>query len=239
MGCRWGVSRTKLGSTFCFFCSIISIFHFFQGEHADAAESSCPAAAAVTTTVATVPVVTEAPVVTDAPVTTDAPVVTDAPVATTMAPVDVIPTTPIEIDTSIPIEIDTSMSMSMATMFGAKSGKAKALKSKAHAKTEKNPMAKVHKSEADGHVVSPKSEKSSPEVSTKFSIDFLLSKINRLTHLLSLSPPPLSLFVSFQIDAKAEKTKPAAKSGKHAKKGYHMFSKGQKMSTPLVESMSM
>ena len=185
------------------------------------------------------PVTTEAPVVTDAPVTTDAPVVTDAPVATTMAPVDVIPTTPIEIDTSIPIEIDTSMSMSMATMFGAKSGKAKALKSKAHAKTEKNPMAKVHKSEADGHVVSPKSEKSSPEVSTKFSIDFLLSKINRLTHLLSLSPPPLSLFVSFQIDAKAEKTKPAAKSGKHAKKGYHMFSKGQKMSTPLVESMSM
>ena len=193
------------------------------------------------------PVTTEAPVVTDAPVTTDAPVVTDAPVATTEAPVDVIPTTPIEIDTSIPIEIDTSipieidtsMSMSMATMFGAKSGKAKALKSKAHAKTEKNPMAKVHKSEADGHVVSPKSEKSSPEVSTTFSIDFLLSKINRLTHLLSLSPPPLSLFVSFQIDAKAEKTKPAAKSGKHAKKGYHMFSKGQKMSTPLVESMSM
>ncbi len=45
--------------------------------------------------------------------------------------------------------------------------------------------------------------------------------------------------MSLQIDAKAEKTKSAAKSGKHAKKGYHMFSKGHKMSMPLVKSMSM
>ena len=146
---------------FVFFCAIcIAIFHFFQGEITAAAESSCPADAAVTTTVA--------PVVTDAPVTTEAPVVTDAPVTTTEAPVDVIPTTP--------IEIDTSMSMSMATMFGAKSGKAKALKSKTHAKMEKNPMAKVHKSKADGHVVAPKSGKSSPEVSTKFSMIFYFQK---------------------------------------------------------------
>jgi hypothetical protein len=92
--------------------------------------------------------------------TTEAPIATtEAPIATTEAPIATTEATEAPI-----VDIDASMSMSMSTptdttLFGAKSGKAKALKSKAHAKTEKNPMAKVVKS------VDSKSGKSSSEVS--------------------------------------------------------------------------
>ncbi|KAL3781926.1 hypothetical protein ACHAW5_005590 [Stephanodiscus triporus] len=112
--------------------------NFSQGEHTDAAEAFCSAAVATTTTEAP-PTTTEAPPATTEapPTTTEAPpVTTEAPPTTTEAP---------PVTTEAPIEIDMSMSLSTPSLFGAKSGKAKALKSKAHAKTEKNTMAKVYK----------------------------------------------------------------------------------------------
>jgi hypothetical protein len=124
----------------------------------------------------------------------------------------------------------------MPSLFGAKSGKAKALKSKTHAKTEKNHMAKVYKAKES----EAKSGKSKALVSIHectFSIDFLHS-INPNSSLPNPTPPS-SLLVSSQKDAKAEKELPSSKSGKRSKTAYHMFSKGHKMSVPAVLSMSL
>ncbi len=148
-------------------------FSSFQGEHTDASTTFCPAPAVVPTMAPIVATVTtDSPVATteatESPVATteatESPVATteatESPVATTEATESPVATTEA---TEAPVDTVVSMSMSMSTppetLFGAKSGKAKALKSKAHAKTEKNPMAKVVKT------VDSKSAKSSSEVS--------------------------------------------------------------------------
>ena len=140
----------------------------------DTAKSSCSTApyttmvASITTTMAPLTTMVAPLTTTEAApvITVTAPITTETTPITTEAPVETTGATLMPVISTTPIKIDTGASMSLPTMFGAKSGKAKALKSKVHAKTEKNPMAKVYKSKDNGHVVAPKSGKSTPEVST-------------------------------------------------------------------------